>query len=621
MKYTIKHFPSLALAALALSISACGGGGSSGTNSPVATNAASEKEFVAGTVSGFGSVIVEGVRYDDSSAKVQIEYDPAAPKSAPVSDLKLGMQVVMKVLKTGAADTVVSSAEVLGPITSLTSDGFVVAGQNVKVSTDAASPTVFDGIANLASLAVNDRVEVHGARDANNNIVATRIERKNPSDIVMTRVVGTIANLNVTNKTFTVGGLVVTYSDLTKVLPATATAASLINGQVVAVFSLASPSANGITAKSISVKKSIDSINPIDADKAWVSGHIRDLNFSAKTFNLKGFSVDASAATFSNGTANDLANARKVRVVGIFENGTLKASAVKFAKSQGDAQVDLLGAITSFVSASSFTLRGVPIDASSSGITFVNGTAANLAQGVTIKISGASSDSVVKPTTIEFVTTPESRQTNFFGEVKNYSAVGDTFTLMNVNMKLAANAVFKNSDQSASTKAEFGNTDKVQVKGAFTAGLFEVSEVVFRNGPAAVITRIEGGVTTFDAATGVFKINGTTVRTTTGTTFDGTISNLRTGTRVEVEGTIVNGELVARTIEFHDAEDNVSASVTGIVSDFVSISDLRINGQKVDASKANAESSALARLANGVIAEAKGKVVNGVLLAERVRVR
>jgi hypothetical protein len=602
---------------IALSIGACGGGGGSGSASSTAV--ATEKEFVAGTVTGFGSVIVEGVRYDDSAAKVQIEYDPAAPKAAPVSDLKLGMQLIVQVAKAGVADTVVSGSEVLGPITSLATDGFVVAGQTVKISIDAASPTVFDGVANLAGLVINDRVEVHGSRDANNNIVATRIERKNPSDVVMTRVVGTIAAINVTAKTFTVGGLLVSYSDATKLLPANTTLASLANGQIVAVFSSASPTAAGITAKTIAVKKGIDSQNPVDADKAWVGGHVRDLNFAAKTFNLKGVAVDASAATFSNGTANDLANARKVRVTGVFQGSVLKATDVKFAKAQGDALVELIGPVSSFVSNKSFLVRGVPVDASGTGVSFVNGTASNLGDGVAIKLKGAVVNDVVIPSSIEFVTTDENKIRNFMGEVQGFVAGADTFKLMGVNMKLAATATFKNSDQTLSQKSEFGNTDKVLVKGAFEAGVFVVTQVVFSKGLTAVITRAEGGITTIDAATGVFKINGTVVRTNTSTTFSGTTTNLKTGVHVEVEGTLVNGELVARKIEFHDAEDNVKAAVRGDVTDYVSVSDFRLNGQKVNASNAVFDNGKASNIANGVQMEAKGKMVNGVLVADAVK--
>ncbi len=598
---------------IAISLAACGGGGSS------PNVVASEKEFVAGTVTGFGSVIVEGVRYDDSAAKVQIEYDPAAPKAVPVSDLRLGMQLIVKVAKAGLADTVVSGSEVLGPITSLLADGFVVAGQTVKISTDAASPTVFDGVANLAGLAMNDRVEVHGSRDANNNIVATRIERKNPSDLIMTRVVGTISAIDSVAKTFTVGGLVVSYSDATKLLPANTTLASLANGQVVAVFSSASPTAAGITAKTIAVKKSIDSQNPADADKAWVGGHIRDLNFGAKTFNLKGVNVDASAATFSNGTVSDLANARKVRVTGVFQGGVLKATDVKFAKAQGDALVELIGPVSSFVNSKSFLVRGVPVDASGTGVIFTNGTVTNLGDGVAIKLKGAVVNDIVIPTSIEFVTTDENKVRNFVGEVQSFVAGADTFKLMGVNMKLASTATFKNSDQTTSQKSEFGNSDKVQVKGAFEAGVFVVTEVVFGKGLTAVITRAEGGITTVDAAAGVFKINGTIVRTNTNTTFNSAISNLKTGTRVEVEGTLVNGELIARKVEFNDAEDNVKASVRGEVSDYVSASNFRLNGQKVNAANAVFENGKITTIANGVQMEAKGKVVDGVLVADSVK--
>jgi Domain of unknown function (DUF5666) len=605
---------------IALSLAACGGGGSSnaGVSSSVSVGT-DEKEFVAGTVTGFGSVIVEGVRYDDSAAKVQIEYDPAAPKAAPVSDLKLGMQLVVKVAKAGFADTVVSGSEVLGPITTLTADGFVVAGQTVKISTDAASPTVFDGVANLAGLAVNDRVEVHGARDANNNIVATRIERKNPSDVIMTRVVGTIAALNTSTKTFTVGGLVVSYSDTTKLLPANVSLASLADGQLVAIFSSASPTATGITAKTIAVKKSIDSQNPADADKAWVGGHIRDLNFGAKTFNLKGVSVDASAATFSNGTSSDLANARKVRVTGVFQGGVLKATDVKFAKSQGDALVELVGPVSSFVSSNSFLVRGVPVDASGTAVSFTNGILANLGDGVAIKLKGAVVNNIVIPTSIEFVTSDENKVRNFVGEVQSFVAGADTFKLMGVSMKLAPTAVFKNSDETLSQKSEFGNTDKVRVKGAFEGGVFIVTQVVFSKGLSAVITRTEGGVTTVDAASGVFKVNGTIIRINTTTTFSSSAINLKTGAHVEVEGTLVNGEIIARKIEFHDAEDNVKAAVRGEVSDYVSASNFRLNGQKVNAANAVFENGKITTIANGVQMEAKGKVVDGVLVADSVK--
>jgi Domain of unknown function (DUF5666) len=271
------------------------------------------------------------------------------------------------------------------------------------------------------------------------------------------------------------------------------------------------------------------------------------------------------------------------------------------------------------VSNKSFLVRGVPVDASGTGVSFVNGTVSNLGDGVAIKLKGAVVNDVVIPSSIEFVTTDENKIRNFMGEVQGFVAGADTFKLMGVNMKLAATATFKNSDQTLSQKSEFGNTDKVLVKGAFEAGVFVVTQVVFSKGLTAVITRAEGGITTIDAATGVFKINGTVVRTNTSTTFSGTTANLKTGVHVEVEGTLVNGELVARKIEFHDAEDNVKAAVRGDVTDYVSVNDFRLNGQKVDASNAVFDNGKASTIANGVQMEAKGKMVNGVLIADAVK--
>ena len=52
-----------------------------------------------------------------------------------------------------------------------------------------------------------------------------------------------------------------------------------------------------------------------------------------------------------------------------------------------------------------------------------------------------------------------------------------------------------------------------------------------------------------DLAAGVFRLNGTVVRVGPTTTFEGSRENLRSGTKVEVSGTVVAGELVASKVE------------------------------------------------------------------------
>ena len=62
--------------AVALAVTACsgGGGGDDSSSDSVPTPvAASKPRIVTGAISGFGSVIVNGVRYDTSSTEVRIE--------------------------------------------------------------------------------------------------------------------------------------------------------------------------------------------------------------------------------------------------------------------------------------------------------------------------------------------------------------------------------------------------------------------------------------------------------------------------------------------------------------------------------------------------------------------
>jgi Domain of unknown function (DUF5666) len=596
-----------------LSLVACGGGTDSSAQNPAGSSSTSTKELASGTVTGFGSVYVEGVKYEDSSVRVSIEHDSTAPKNGAISDVKLGMKVALATDARGHASSVVVSSEVIGSISALAADGFVVAGQTVKVSSDPAAPTVFDHVAGLSGLAVNDRVEVHGSRDANNQILATRIERKDPNSSMLIRVVGTIASLDSNAGSFSLAGLNVNFNAATRVRPQ---GTVLANGQTVAVWTDTAPAGNTLGAKSITLRVH----GAVADDKLRVGGHIRALDFATKTFKLDGFDVDAASASFANGTVSDLANGRKIRVQGKFVAGKLLASELRFIRDQGDATVQLSGAISDFVSAASFKLRGVPVDASAPGVVFVDGGAANLADGVAIQLVGQVENNVVKPSRIEFANSENSGSglRTFFGTVSAYSASTGAFTLLGVNMKLQDSTTFRRGNGGAASRTDFGNLDRVRVKGSWSTGLLNVSEVVFEPAPSLVINRAEGGVYEFDATTGNFKINGTLVTVGSSTVFEGGRTNLRNGVKVEVEGTWVDGKLVARKVEIKRADDSITVSVRGEIADWVSASEFRVAGQRVNASAARFNNGSAANLANGRIVEAHGTVLEGVLNANEV---
>src|SRR5450755_2048840 len=127
----------LAIAVGALLLAACGGGGSTSTD-------ASASGLSVGTVTGFGSIIVDGVHYDDRNVVAGIDTPPTAP-DAPASgasvDVKLGQHV--EVTFTGAesnsvATSISVSAELVGKVSAI-APNLVVAGQIVMVNSDAAA--------------------------------------------------------------------------------------------------------------------------------------------------------------------------------------------------------------------------------------------------------------------------------------------------------------------------------------------------------------------------------------------------------------------------------------------------------------------------------------------------
>ncbi|MEI7445628.1 MAG: DUF5666 domain-containing protein [Burkholderiales bacterium] len=624
MRTPFRSTPSLVAAAVAAALlAACGGGGSdpaagasaaAGADAAAASTSAKNVQIAAGTITGFGSVIVDGVKFDDSSATVKIERDAASPQSASLGELKLGMRVEVQADASGKATGVTVASEVFGRIASVAADGFVVAGQTVKVSTDAASPTVFEGVAGLSGLVAGDFVEVHGSRDANDVIVASRVERKDPSTAVAIRVAGTVSGLSTTAKTFTVGGLTVKWTDTTRLLPA---GVALADGQRVAVWSDAAIAGdNSLVARSIVVRKP----SVTDAGGARVGGSIRKLAFDAKTFEVDGVSVDASSATFLQGSATDLANGRKVRVRGSFVAGVLKATEVRFVKDQGDAAVELTGVVTDFAG-TRFKVRGVPVDVSGSDVKFEGGTAANLADGVLVKIAGVVVGDAVKPTQVEFVTSGDARTRWLFAEVSGYDATSGRFKVMGLDARLAQAATFRNADGGAATRADFTNGSRVQVRGALDAGVFVVTEVVFRTGMSLTVNDIEGSAYDVDLTAGVFKLNGTVVRIGPSTVFEGTRTNLRNGVKVEVTGAVVAGELVATKVEIEGLPTGDVMKLRGPLTDVVSASNFRVAGQRVDAGTARVEpnGASLSAASEGRAVEVEGTIADGVLKATKLQ--
>ena len=377
----------LTLLCAAAVVAACGGGGSSTDTAAGSTSTA----FAAGPITGFGSVIVNGVRFDDSAASVTDD-DGSAHRA---DELRLGMMAEVESAAItadstgshGAATAIRFGPEIVGPVVSIAVDGssLVVLGETVKVT----AATLFDDrlVGGLAALTAGSSiVEVHGVLDVTTGTyTATRIEPKPNAPFFKLR--GVVSNIDKTAHTFRVGTgtETISYDAIKATVPA-----ALDNGLLVRVrLQTTKVGNNWVAATVVSGVRKIE-----DHNEAELEGTITASSFATdRKFSVNGVAVDASTATFPTGSTGIVLGAR-VEVQGSALNGVVIATrvTVETEHERELAGFELHGAISGFdATAKTFLLRGVTVDFSGSGIEFRKGTVADLANGRKVEVKGVRS--------------------------------------------------------------------------------------------------------------------------------------------------------------------------------------------------------------------------------------
>lgn len=349
MKRIIHSLGAWLAAAAALLVASCGGGvGSGGTGS--------FSSFSTGPITGYGSIFVNGVRYEidglrDGTDDLVDEDGNGLAKSR----LLLGATVQVKAgtidasgaTPTATARQVVLGSEVLGRIESATADAsgvtLAIAGQTVRVT---AGVTVLDErFGNgLADLVAGRFVEVYGAYDAQQQqIVATRIEPTDPTSAM--RVRGTVANLGAS--TFTIGGGTYVFGSL----PGGVTNGSIVRLRIDATQS---PDAQGRWVVRSFATGGVRL--PSEAGEAEVEGRVTSVDGLPARFAVDGVPVDASGVSTAG-----VAVGVRVEVEGSVVNGTLVARKIEI-KSDGDGttgELEFKGTIATLdTTAKTLTLVG-----------------------------------------------------------------------------------------------------------------------------------------------------------------------------------------------------------------------------------------------------------------------
>lgn len=515
-----------------LALTACGGGGDGGdsgsqasTTSAASSNAAPARAsssgvavamapaVAVGTVNGFGSVLIDGTRFDDTGASVEVEHEPGVPKVIALRDLRIGQSVTVEFDGNESAPrarAIKVEGELVGTVDSVDAAGkkLVVAGQDVRTNTDAAAGpvTVFDGYQSLADVKAGERVEVHGLPklDAAANklyVQATRVERKADS-VPFVRVTGTIANLAAT--TFDLGGLKVSYAATTRLIPADA---KLANGQRVVVWSDAAVVGNTLAAKAIRVR------GELRADKAWIGGPITDcVAACVAKFKVNGIEVDATDAKFANGDAAKLANGVLVRVRGTFDAATAKVKAAQVVfRDDNEMQLELWGMIAGYKAGNdgtaTFTLRGVPVKTSAQ--TKLDNCPAALVDGLAVKVEGKIDGNVLAAAEVKCLPSLERLRGEVRGPIGQVDAGAKKFTLVTMpNLPITYDP--------ATTKFEDGTVAQlvvgavVEVEGNVKDGTLVATEIEFKGAMMTGERSAKGIVFGYDPQVGVFKVGAGT---------------------------------------------------------------------------------------------------------------
>jgi len=330
-------------------IAGCGGGGTG----VAGLSSGGTGSFTSGTITGFGSIIVNGIRYNNDTATVLSSDDSVSSNPA----LQLGMVVNIEGsavttassttgLPTATAYRITYGSEWIGPVSNRAATTFQILDHTV----DVLATTLFGGVVQqLSELRDTHFVEVYGYVDqVDGHIQASRIDVSTVQPSAY-KLSGAITQINQVSGTANLGQTAISWS-LPAVLPS-----GLSSGDFVRVVLDPSPVGAVWTATRIQLVSSPLSRLSADHDyEAEIHGSITAYQSSAN-FVVNGIPVNASAAQIT-GT---LAVGVQVEVEGSIRSGQLVATkvAIKTASQVETQEFEFYGVISN-VTAQTFVVRG-----------------------------------------------------------------------------------------------------------------------------------------------------------------------------------------------------------------------------------------------------------------------
>ncbi|MEK8049126.1 DUF5666 domain-containing protein [Ideonella sp. DXS22W] len=357
------------LAALLLgSLHGCGGGvGIEGTGA----------SYASGPITGYGSIVVNGVHFDEAAAQVQDDDGGALDRTR----LALGMVVQIDAgaittaadgTPTATATRVRASRALVGPPVVSASGQLSVLGQAVRIGSATVLDASFtEGLASIARSAV---VEVYGSYDSS-GLQATRIAPAASGSAYLVR--GTVSAVDTTRQTCTIGGQSYVLASTT----------GLSDGSVVKLAVQGVTDSSGRwTTTGVQTQSNLPGSNGAEVE---LEGAVAKL-VSATRFVLDGVTVDIASASVSGGT---VAQGSAVSVRGRLNGGVLVATRVEVEAQDQARSFELRGSVTSIDRVAlrmvvQVSGRSTTVSLARSDLVFDKGSLADLAVGVKLRVTG-----------------------------------------------------------------------------------------------------------------------------------------------------------------------------------------------------------------------------------------
>jgi hypothetical protein len=321
--------------AFVLMLAACGGGGDGGIGGTGGTQPGSDVSI--GTITAKGSVWINGVRFDDSSATITIDDNPKGD-----DDLKVGMVArVSGSISGGTATAVRVTSAAKGYVESVGAGSMVVMGQTVI--TDAS--TIFSN----GTVAAGQYVEVHGQVVSDGTIQASFVERKTALADPPFVVKGLVKGHNTATNTFQVGNLNVTLAAGATINDMPGGTWNGILAEVKGSNCAGNPVCGTLTASKVEPEGPRGDVAKIEVE-AFVTALTSSSDFTVGSQRV----VTTGSTVFVGGAQNEIVLGLKLEVEGSLSGGILTATKVSFRENiRFEANVFSKSGTT-------FTLAGLP---------------------------------------------------------------------------------------------------------------------------------------------------------------------------------------------------------------------------------------------------------------------